>query len=729
MNKQPEAQKARRQSIWDFLVTKDQEIAELGRRPSFNPQTPAKLSKTNIKSFEKVVHEIAQQGLSVNDEASSDTKKKKNKKSKLNVCKLPNLILGESIQRKGLIGKGHFGVVAKGVMLAIPPVKKEKSAMTPPLVRKKGIESPGITRKKKSETIVAVKEIISKPNMTADDIKAFFLEGIITFQFKHENVIKCYGMTPLPLGIVLEYCPLGDLQRNLRKLKLIKSYYLPVPDCMEVCYQVCKGMAYLASQDFVHGDLAARNILIASDYTCKVSDLGLSKKNGTTFSLIGEKVPLPTKWCSTELLMDNAFSEKSDTWAWGVLNLEVFDGGTPPYEEKNRAEVILHIATGGGPEKKERCPDDYWKTVLEPCFKALPEDRPSFSQILDILTAKQEGRRASVGKVSLGAAKLFLDEIEMDDSEMGDTAEYDYDDYASSKLDKAKAIVYDCDCDREDGLCTGNCKGGLETQNDTDQNVRDSIQRPDTPSKDDQPKINFFPKQSLYRKKGNNGSGVLRQKSDLSHAYTADGSGNGDGPNPTPSVNSDPKPPPSSVHEDAASVTNSTSTNKMGKVSISTEQLGIIEFVWVMALAPARSGVSGMDKIGCTFMDHLFRLSPRTLEAFGSHAKDDAFRKLHALKFLKTTSHAISLLSKPQKFREYLLNLGERHVGRVDSADFFVAAGQAMTEAIYSELNDQFTMEAQEAFNMFLQVFVNLMHQGWRKALKKQGKTPQIEKR
>ena len=38
------------------------------------------------------------------------------------------------------------------------------------ILESKGIESPGITRKQKSETVVAVKEIISKPNMTADDI-------------------------------------------------------------------------------------------------------------------------------------------------------------------------------------------------------------------------------------------------------------------------------------------------------------------------------------------------------------------------------------------------------------------------------------------------------------------------------------------------------------------------------------------------------------------------------
>lgn len=41
---------------------------------------------------------------------------------------------------------------------------------------------------------------------------------------------------------------------------------------------VARGMQYLADMGFIHGDLAARNVLVNGDLSCKVADFGLSHK-------------------------------------------------------------------------------------------------------------------------------------------------------------------------------------------------------------------------------------------------------------------------------------------------------------------------------------------------------------------------------------------------------------------------------------------------------------------
>lgn len=90
-------------------------------------------------------------------------------------------------------------------------------------------------------------------------------------------------------------------------------------------FQVARGMDYLASRKVLHGDLAARNILLSEDNIVKICDFGLARSmyKNDNYKKKGE-APLPFKWLALESISDHTFSTYSDVWAFGEFLLMIF---------------------------------------------------------------------------------------------------------------------------------------------------------------------------------------------------------------------------------------------------------------------------------------------------------------------------------------------------------------------------------------------------------------------
>lgn len=91
-------------------------------------------------------------------------------------------------------------------------------------------------------------------------------------------------------------------------------------------------MDYLASRNILHGDLAARNILLCDDNVVKICDFGLARSmyKSNNYKKQG-KALLPFKWLALESISDHVFSTYSDIWSFGIVLWEFFSLAKVPY--------------------------------------------------------------------------------------------------------------------------------------------------------------------------------------------------------------------------------------------------------------------------------------------------------------------------------------------------------------------------------------------------------------
>uniref|UniRef100_A0A182MN07 Receptor protein-tyrosine kinase n=1 Tax=Anopheles culicifacies TaxID=139723 RepID=A0A182MN07_9DIPT len=153
-------------------------------------------------------------------------------------------------------------------------------------------------------------------------------------------------------------------------------------DLVSWASQIASGMEYLAKRKVLHGDLAARNILLCDDNVVKICDFGLARsmyKSGN-YKKKGES-PLPFKWLALECISDNVFSTYSDVWAYGIVLWELFSLGKVPYPgmEANQ-ELYNKLRDGYRMDKPQYSNQDIYDIMLN-CWNVKPDSRPSFKDL------------------------------------------------------------------------------------------------------------------------------------------------------------------------------------------------------------------------------------------------------------------------------------------------------------------------------------------------------------
>ncbi|CAG7718410.1 unnamed protein product [Allacma fusca] len=231
---------------------------------------------------------------------------------------------------------------------------------------------------------------------------------ILSYLGSHENLVELRGAYTKQLisgfaYIFLEYCALGNLEDYLRKSIMhcrqrnqgyvkfhqVEKKLITLKDLFDWSIQIAAAMEYLSEKKVIHGDLAARNVLLSNDGVAKVTDFGLSRRRNYEYvKCVSKKSetdgPQPWRWVAIEFFHYGPFhlSLATDVWSYGVLLWEIFSLGKLPYPQYNYNEdFVKALENGIRLHRPEYASDLLYENIMTPCWNEDPTKRPMFCNI------------------------------------------------------------------------------------------------------------------------------------------------------------------------------------------------------------------------------------------------------------------------------------------------------------------------------------------------------------
>ena len=305
----------------------------------------------------------------------------------IHILKSNDIIIGN------LLAKGAFGVVYEGIL----------SYNNQP---------------------IAIKELsfTSKSSNLEDLFSSFQQEVHIMSKLQHINLVQLIGVSLYPnIQIILEFLEKGNLfsflhppnnndinnyqRENGNIISYISKKEFPWSLRLKIAKDIASGMNYLQSQSpaIIHRDLRSPNIFLASlsenaPVRAKVADFGLSR----FVAQVAEGTLNTWEWMAPETLEKGQYTLSADVYSFGIVCWEIasrcypFDeyysdkkfigsDGIPLNPLKMKYSIIHEGLRPSLSLADIHAPQEFLQ-IIEKCFHSDPNQRPTFSKILEELT-------------------------------------------------------------------------------------------------------------------------------------------------------------------------------------------------------------------------------------------------------------------------------------------------------------------------------------------------------
>ncbi|XP_037548722.1 tyrosine-protein kinase STYK1 [Nematolebias whitei] len=211
----------------------------------------------------------------------------------------------------------------------------------------------------------------------------------------HPSIPAVLGVVSVqpPLALVVEELKHRDLLGFLWECRQDNSSYdMTEKRIFTMAGQVASALDYLHSQSCIHGNVAARSVLVGADLTAKLWGLGSAFRRSQSGSR--GAVEELKKWQAPEVLAGRSVSQSSDIWSFGIVIYEMVTLGDPPFANITMTELLQHLQRGKHLKRPPACSESLY-SIIKSCCHWTPQRRAPLTELIRTLQAGEQSANGS----------------------------------------------------------------------------------------------------------------------------------------------------------------------------------------------------------------------------------------------------------------------------------------------------------------------------------------------
>ena len=146
-------------------------------------------------------------------------------------------------------------------------------------------------------------------------------------------------------------------------------------------------MEHLHEHNIIHRDLKSANILLCTGNVAKIADFGTARYLEHTTQQTDMRGTY--RWMSPEVMeeVEAHINKYYDSYSYGMVLYELFEHKVPFHDIQSKFWIGSIVLAGGRPTITCNLPP-YLKNLILACWKANPQERPTFPTIVTAFERK-----------------------------------------------------------------------------------------------------------------------------------------------------------------------------------------------------------------------------------------------------------------------------------------------------------------------------------------------------